>query len=77
MTFRLKNILPIFVIVLITNSLCFSQKRDSNAKKKGELTVSQLQEAEFYLTEKRLTKETSQLIEITKADARFRLAGIG
>jgi ATP-dependent DNA helicase RecG len=35
------------------------------------------QEAEFYLTQKRLTKETSRLIEVTKADARFRLAGIG
>ncbi len=35
------------------------------------------QEAEFYLTQKRLTAETSRLIEITKADARFRLAGIG
>lgn len=35
------------------------------------------QEAEFYLTQKRLTRETSQLIEVTKADARFRLAGIG
>ena len=35
------------------------------------------QEAEFYLTTKRLTKETSALIEVTKADSRFRLAGIG
>ena len=35
------------------------------------------QEAEFYLTTRRLTKETSALIEITKADSRFRLAGIG
>ncbi len=35
------------------------------------------QEAEFYLTTKRLTAETSRLIEVTKADARFRLAGIG
>jgi len=35
------------------------------------------QEAEFYLTQKRLTRETSRLIEVTKADARFRLAGIG
>jgi ATP-dependent DNA helicase RecG len=34
-------------------------------------------EAEFYLTSKRLTKETSKLIEVTKNDARFRLAGIG
>jgi ATP-dependent DNA helicase RecG len=35
------------------------------------------QEAEFYLTSKRLTKETSRLIEVTKNDARVRLAGIG
>jgi len=34
-------------------------------------------EAEFYLSSKRLTKETSGLIEVAKADARFRLAGIG
>jgi ATP-dependent DNA helicase RecG len=34
-------------------------------------------EAEFYLTSKRLTQETSRLIETAKADARFRLAGIG
>ena len=34
-------------------------------------------EAEFYLSSKRLTKETSKLIEITKADVRFQLAGIG
>ena len=35
------------------------------------------QEAEHYLTSKRLTKETSRLIEVARADARFRLAGIG
>ncbi len=35
------------------------------------------QEAEFYLTSKRLTQETSRLIETAKSDARFRLAGIG
>ena len=34
-------------------------------------------EAEHYLTEKRLTRETSLLIEKVKADARFGLAGIG
>lgn len=34
-------------------------------------------EAEFYLTQKRLTRETSALIETARADARFRLAGIG
>jgi tetratricopeptide (TPR) repeat protein len=51
MTFRLKNILLTLVIILIANSLCFSQKQDSNTKKKGEFTVSQLQEAEFYFTE--------------------------
>jgi ATP-dependent DNA helicase RecG len=35
------------------------------------------EDAEIYLTIKRLTKETSQLIEIAKADKRFKLAGIG
>jgi ATP-dependent DNA helicase RecG len=34
-------------------------------------------EAEYYLTAKRLTRETSVLIERIKKDARFRLAGIG
>ncbi len=34
-------------------------------------------EAEYYLTSKRLTKETSTLIETAQADSRFRLAGIG
>ena len=34
-------------------------------------------EAEYYLTSKRLTKETSMLIEAARADSRFRLAGIG
>jgi ATP-dependent DNA helicase RecG len=42
-----------------------------------EILEKARKEAEFYLTSKRLTKETSRLIEITKADARFRLAGIG
>ena len=34
-------------------------------------------EAEYYLTEKRLTRETSVLIEKVKSDQRFGLAGIG
>ena len=42
-----------------------------------EILEAARQEAEFYLTSKRLTSETSRLIEITKADSRFRLAGIG
>ena len=42
-----------------------------------EILEQARQEAEFYLTQKRLTKETSRLIDVTKADARFRLAGIG
>ncbi len=42
-----------------------------------EILEKARKEAEFYLTSKRLTKETSRLIEITKSDARFRLAGIG
>jgi ATP-dependent DNA helicase RecG len=42
-----------------------------------EILDAARKEAEFYLTSKRLTKETSRLIEVTKSDARFRLAGIG
>jgi ATP-dependent DNA helicase RecG len=42
-----------------------------------EILESARQEAEYYLTSKRLTQETSALIEVAKADARFRLAGIG
>ena len=42
-----------------------------------EILEEARKEAEFYLSSKRLTKETSKLIEITRADARFRLAGIG
>jgi ATP-dependent DNA helicase RecG len=42
-----------------------------------EILEEARREAEFYLTGKRLTKETSALIEIARQDARFRLAGIG
>ena len=42
-----------------------------------EILEEARKEAEFYLTSKRLTKETSKLIEVTKADFRFKLAGIG
>jgi ATP-dependent DNA helicase RecG len=42
-----------------------------------EILETARQEAEFYLTQKRLTQETSMLIEAARADARFRLAGIG
>ncbi len=42
-----------------------------------EILETARKEAEFYLTQKRLTQETSGLIETAKADARFRLAGIG
>ena len=34
-------------------------------------------EAEIYLTSKRLTRETSDLIEVVRRDVRFKLAGIG
>ncbi|HMS39928.1 MAG TPA: ATP-dependent DNA helicase RecG [Pyrinomonadaceae bacterium] len=34
-------------------------------------------EAEFYLSQKRLSKDTANLIEIARKDSRFRLAGIG
>ncbi len=42
-----------------------------------ELLEKSKTEAEFYLTANRLTKETAELIRITKADLRFKLAGIG
>ncbi len=42
-----------------------------------EILETARKEAEFYLTKKRLTQETSGLIETAKADSRFRLAGIG
>jgi ATP-dependent DNA helicase RecG len=42
-----------------------------------EILETARKEAEFYLSQKRLTQETSVLIEVARADARFRLAGIG
>ena len=42
-----------------------------------EILETARKEAEFYLTQKRLTQETSGLIETARSDARFRLAGIG
>jgi ATP-dependent DNA helicase RecG len=42
-----------------------------------EILEEARKEAEFYLTTKRFTQETSALIETAKADARFKLAGIG
>ena len=42
-----------------------------------EILEDARREAEFYLTSKRLTKETSTLIEAARSDSRFRLAGIG
>lgn len=42
-----------------------------------EILEEARREAEFYLINKRLTQETSLLIETAKADSRFRLAGIG
>ena len=42
-----------------------------------EILETARKEAEFYLTQKRLTQETSMLIEFARNDSRFRLAGIG
>ncbi|MBS1797960.1 MAG: DNA helicase RecG, partial [Acidobacteria bacterium] len=42
-----------------------------------EILEAARREAETYLTGKKLTRETSKLIEIARADSRFRLAGIG
>ena len=42
-----------------------------------ELLSEARRAAEYYLTEKRGSKETSDLVEAARSDARFRLAGIG
>lgn len=42
-----------------------------------EILEEARKEAEFYLTARALTQETSLLIEAAKSDSRFRLAGIG
>ncbi len=42
-----------------------------------EILEEARKEAEHYLIQKRLTKETSKMIEIAKKDSRFKLAGIG
>ena len=42
-----------------------------------ELLSEAKREAEDYLTNKRLSRETAELIKSTRADARFNLAGIG
>ncbi len=42
-----------------------------------EILEEARKEAELYLTQKRLTQETSKLIEFAKTDARFNLAGLG
>ncbi len=42
-----------------------------------EILEEARKEAEHFLSQKRLTKETSRLIEIAKSDSRFKLAGIG
>ncbi len=42
-----------------------------------EILEEARREAEFYLTKKRMARETSMLIETARKDARFLLAGIG
>lgn len=42
-----------------------------------EILETARKEAEFYLTQKHLTQETSVMIDFARADSRFRLAGIG
>lgn len=51
--------------------------RIANIIRDLEILETAKTEAEHYLTSKRLTQETSRLIERVKADARFQLAGIG
>ncbi|MBC7898972.1 MAG: ATP-dependent DNA helicase RecG [Saprospiraceae bacterium] len=51
--------------------------RIANIIRDLEILETAKTEADHYLTTKRLTQETSRLIERIKADARFQLAGIG
>ena len=51
--------------------------RIANIIRDLEILETAKKEAEYYLTTKRLTLETSLLIERVKTDGRFRLAGIG
>jgi ATP-dependent DNA helicase RecG len=51
--------------------------RIGNIVRDLQLLEEARREAEYYLTARRLTRETSQLIERVKADPRFDLAGIG
>ena len=51
--------------------------RIANIIRDLEILETAKTEAEHYLTTKRLTRETSRLIERIKSDARFQLAGIG
>lgn len=51
--------------------------RIGNIVRDLEILDTARKEAEFYLTTKRLTRETSVLIENVKSDVRFQLAGIG
>ncbi|MBC7796546.1 MAG: DNA helicase RecG, partial [Pyrinomonadaceae bacterium] len=51
--------------------------RVGNIVRDLEILEKAREEAEFYLSNKKLTKETSQMIEKIKADFRFKLAEIG
>ncbi len=42
-----------------------------------EILEKAREEAEFYLSKKRLNRDTAELINHIKADSRFKLAGIG
>jgi len=51
--------------------------RIGNIVRDIELLEEARKEAEYYLSARRMTKETSELIERVKSDARFGLASIG
>jgi hypothetical protein len=51
--------------------------RIGNLVRDVEILEEARREADYYLTTRRLTRETSQLIERVRADARFGLATVG
>jgi len=51
--------------------------RIGNIVRDLDILVSARKEAEFYLTEKRLSPETSEMVKVARSDKRMRLAEIG
>jgi ATP-dependent DNA helicase RecG len=51
--------------------------RIGNIVRDVDILMAARKEAEYYLTEKRLSPETSKLVKVVRSDKRMRLAGVG